>query len=173
MDRKVSTLCYLLLGLCLILAGQAKRSLSPFVYAKSVSARHAPTEVAPKSTKPEASTSEQPQAAPGSSIAVTVTVINFSTGGEEVLPNSFFLDQNFPNPFNASTVITYGVAERRHVQIDVFNTLGQKVTTLVNGTQAPGRYQVTWDPADRASGVYFCRMTAGTFHRTRHMLQLK
>ena len=172
MDRKISTLCYLLLGLCLILAGQAKRS-SPFVYATSVATRHAPTEVTSKLAKPEPGASEQPQAAPGSSIAVTVTVINFSTGGEEVLPNSFFLDQNFPNPFNASTVITYGVAERRHVQIDVFNTLGQKVTTLVSDTKAPGRYQVTWDPAERASGVYFCKMTAGTFGRTRHMLQLK
>jgi hypothetical protein len=173
MNRRVSTLCYLILGLCLLLAGPAKQTLAPFAYARSVAARHAPSEPAAKPTAPRSGAEDKPKAAPGSSIAVTVTVVNFTTGGEEVLPNSFFLDQNFPNPFNASTVITYGVAERRHVQIDVYNTLGQKVSTLVSGTQAPGRYQVTWNPADCASGVYFCKMVAGSFHRTRHMLQLK
>lgn len=170
MGRRLSTLCYLLLGLSLLLAGQAKRS-SPFVYAKSVANRHTPVEPAKAKRKP--GSDEPPQAAPGSSIAVTVTVISLTTGGGEILPNSFFLDQNIPNPFNASTLITYGVAERRHVQIDVFNLLGQKVVTLVSATQAPGRYQITWNPGDRASGVYFCKMSAGAFSRTRHMLQLK
>jgi len=175
MDRKTSTFCYLLILLCMVLANQVQVTLAPFVYAKAVATRpDSQSDTATKDAeKHDGPGDRKPQAAAGSSIPVTVTVVDFTTDDGTILPNFFYLNQNFPNPFNASTLIAYGVSERRHVVIEVFNMLGQRVSTLVDGTREPGRYETTWDPGDLASGVYFCRMVAGRFHRTRHMIQLK
>ncbi len=78
------------------------------------------------------------------------------------LPKEFSLNQNYPNPFNPATIIEFAVPVASHVEVSVFNVLGQKVTTLVNEDMPAGNYDVKWDTqkANAASGIYFYRMTA-------------
>ncbi len=89
------------------------------------------------------------------------------------VPFAFSLKQNYPNPFNPVTTIAYSLAKSSHVELTVFNLLGQKVATLVNAKQAAGQYQVTFDAAHLASGIYVYQIKAGSFVQTRKMLLLK
>lgn len=91
-------------------------------------------------------------------------------------PTSYALMQNTPNPFNPSTVIRYAVMGDRRVrtELEVFNSLGQRVRTLVDEEQGEGFYSVVWDGRDDrghlvSSGVYVYRLTAGTFVQVRKM----
>ena len=73
-------------------------------------------------------------------------------------PKVFSLAQNRPNPFNPTTQISFTVPTTSHVRLTVFNLLGQKVETLVDGIRAPGSYTITWDARHVASGLYFYRI---------------
>ena len=94
-------------------------------------------------------------------------------GAEEVLPTEFALDQNYPNPFNPVTQINFALPQASHVTIEIYNIVGQKVTTLVDAQMAAGYHSVSWNAADNASGVYFYRLTADSFVETRKMVLLK
>ena len=84
------------------------------------------------------------------------------------------LSENYPNPFNPSTTIDYSLKEKSNVKLTVYNTLGQKVATILNiSGQAAGRYQVTWKPQNLGSGVYFYCLEAGKFVKVRKMVILK
>jgi hypothetical protein len=74
---------------------------------------------------------------------------------EEAGPPQFTLRQNYPNPFNPSTTIRYDLPNREHVKLTVFNTLGQSVSTVVNGEQEAGSHEVRLDGSNLTSGVYF------------------
>ncbi len=89
------------------------------------------------------------------------------------LPDSFHLEQNYPNPFNPSTRIQYAFPHRSHVALTIYNTLGQQVATLVQGEQEAGVREVKFDASRLSSGVYFYRLTAGTFVQTRKLLLLR
>jgi hypothetical protein len=94
------------------------------------------------------------------------------------IPKEFSLSQNFPNPFNPSTEIRYGLPARSHVTVAIFNMLGQEVVKLVDDEQAEGFYTVQWDGRNRAgslisSGVYFYRIQAGNFIDLKKMIMLK
>jgi predicted outer membrane repeat protein len=94
------------------------------------------------------------------------------------LPNVFTLAQNYPNPFNPSTLISFALPTASTVRLEVFNTLGRRVVTLVNDDRAAGEYQVVWDGRDAhgqsvGSGVYFYRLRAGSFTDSRKMVLLK
>jgi 1,4-alpha-glucan branching enzyme len=91
----------------------------------------------------------------------------------DAYPQSYSLSQNFPNPFNPSTVIRYGLPSKSHVTLAVFNTLGEQVATLVQGEQEAGYHEVRFDASGCSSGVYFCRLTAGNFVQTRKLLLLR
>ena len=91
------------------------------------------------------------------------------------LPQGFALGQNYPNPFNPGTVIPYQLATDGYVRLEVFNLLGQRVATLVDGEQLAGAYAVPWDARDAAgygvaAGVYIYRLTAGGESATRRMV---
>jgi hypothetical protein len=91
---------------------------------------------------------------------------------------SYRLTQNYPNPFNPVTGITFAIPERTAVRIEVFSSDGRKVRTLVNAEKQAGEYLAEWDGLDdvglrAVSGVYFCRMTAGSFTRTVKMTVMK
>jgi len=90
------------------------------------------------------------------------------------LPSDFKLSQNFPNPFNPSTVLEYSVPRFAHVAITVYNILGQKVATLVDGNQAPGHYSVVWNATQMSSGVYLYQLTVdGRTIATNKMILMK
>jgi hypothetical protein len=88
------------------------------------------------------------------------------------------LGQNFPNPFNPTATIRFEIARPEHVRLKVFDVSGRLVRTLVDEPRQPNAYVVVWDGTDDrggpvASGVYFYRMTAGSFVQTRKMMLLK
>ena len=93
--------------------------------------------------------------------------------GVNAFPKIFGMEQNFPNPFNPSTTIRYEVPIRSHVSLSVFNTLGEKVVTLVNQNKEPGEFNVAFNAARLASGVYLYRMDAGSFSETKKLVVMK
>jgi enterochelin esterase family protein len=90
-----------------------------------------------------------------------------------VTPPVFALLQNYPNPFNPRTNIDYRIPEAGWVTLTVFDLLGRAIATLVNEKKAPGTYQVAWDAAGQPSGVYYYRLTAGSFTQTRKLLLVR
>ena len=96
----------------------------------------------------------------------------------EAIPSTTRLVQNYPNPFNPATQIAYELPEAGEVRLTIYNALGQEVRVLAQGRQEAGYYRVTWDGKDAAgrqvsSGLYFYRLTSGSFAETRKMLLLK
>jgi uncharacterized protein (DUF1501 family) len=88
----------------------------------------------------------------------------------EEVPGGFALEQNYPNPFNPTTRIGYRVSGLgSRVKLAVYDLLGREVAVLVDGEMAPGRYSVTFDARNLASGVYLYRLEAGTYSETRRM----
>lgn len=88
-------------------------------------------------------------------------------------PERHALFQNYPNPFNPHADIRYQLADARFVRITVHDILGRDVAVLVNETKGPGTYTVRFDGMGLASGVYLCRMEAGSFVETRTMLLVR
>ena len=105
--------------------------------------------------------------------AISVGLNNIST----LIPIEFKLEQNYPNPFNPISKIKYQIAKTKiknqKVQLIIYNSLGQEIETLVNQTQEPGTYEVTFDGSNYASGVYFYRLTADSFSEIKKMILLK
>jgi spore coat protein A, manganese oxidase len=93
--------------------------------------------------------------------------------GEEVLPNEFALEQNFPNPFNPATQIRFQMPKDGHATLRIFNAGGQEVAKLVDGQLPAGSHAVSWDASRFATGVYFYRLEAGSFSAVKKMLFLK
>jgi len=89
------------------------------------------------------------------------------------VPVDFELSQNYPNPFNPSTTIKYAIPVDSKVRIDIYSTLGELVTTLVNDLQTAGNYSIAFDASRFASGTYIYRLTAGTTVMTKKMLLIK
>jgi hypothetical protein len=92
---------------------------------------------------------------------------------EPEIPAVYALAQNYPNPFNPTTVIQYSVPAAGLVSLKIYNVLGQEVRALVNEQQAPGTYRVSFDARGLASGLYFYRITAGSFVDIKKMMLLK
>ena len=94
------------------------------------------------------------------------------------VPSSFSLSNAYPNPFNPTTNIKFNLAKNENVRLVVFNILGQKVKTLVNGDMKAGEYTATWDGRDEfgstvASGIYFYRLESQSFNATKKMILMK
>jgi hypothetical protein len=101
-----------------------------------------------------------------------------SVAEDHLVPNRFELAQNYPNPFNPSTTISFALPTASHVTVEIFNSLGQRVVVLAEGHLAAGEHHVLWDGLGRdgktaTTGVYFCRLQAGSFVDTKKMLLLK
>ena len=92
--------------------------------------------------------------------------------------DGFAFHPNYPNPLNPSTNFSFSVPRAMDVKLEIFNILGQKVKTVVDGLMSPGPHTVIWDGNGShsqrvASGVYFARFTAGDFVKTRKVVLLK
>ncbi len=88
------------------------------------------------------------------------------------------LSPNFPNPFQSSTAITYAVARSEPVTLVIFDVSGRRVSTLLHGVHAPGRYRIEWSGRDDtgrvvASGIYLYQLQIGDWTKTRKMLKLR
>lgn len=92
---------------------------------------------------------------------------------QSALPANFFLSQNYPNPFNPSTTISYELSTKSFVTLMVYNLLGEQVAMLVNEKENAGSYSVKFDGSRLASGVYFYRLTAGSFVSVKKLVVLK
>jgi len=88
-------------------------------------------------------------------------------------PYKFYIEQNFPNPFNPSTKILYSIKTTSTVSIKIYNMIGEEVKTLVNEEKSPGLYEVTFTASDLPSGIYFYTIDAETFKETKKMILLK
>lgn len=92
---------------------------------------------------------------------------------DDRVPSRYALLQNYPNPFNPSTEIRFDVAEPGRVRVEVFDVLGRLTAVLADGRLAPGSYALDWDASDVPTGIYYARMTAGSYSATVKMLLVK
>jgi subtilisin family serine protease len=105
-------------------------------------------------------------------------VTSIYENGQPLIPQVYYLNQNFPNPFNMSTRIQFGVPAQTKVKIVLYNVLGQKVRTYDLGERAPGRYDITWDGMNErgkavSSGIYFYRFESDKFTQTKKLVLIK
>jgi len=101
-----------------------------------------------------------------------------NTNGIPIVPLGYSLQQNYPNPFNPSTAIQYSLAHSAHVELEIFNVLGQKVKTLFEGDEKIGTYSAVWNGTNDigamvSSGVYFYRIRTEEFSATKKMVFVK
>ncbi|MBU1099354.1 MAG: choice-of-anchor D domain-containing protein [Bacteroidetes bacterium] len=110
-----------------------------------------------------------------SSETISVTVTQNVTGIEQLegIPTEYVLYNNYPNPFNPSTVIRYGIPERAAVTLRVYDILGRELSTLINETQSAGFYEYQWNASNNASGIYFYMLDAGEYREVKKMILIK
>jgi hypothetical protein len=126
--------------------------------------------------------------APSDAEAIIPIIIEDDTGNrwnfsikvytDPSLPLSNSLEANYPNPFNPSTTIKFSLNKNVYTKLTIYNTLGQKVKTLLNSSKSPGVYEVQWNGVNDngqmvSSGVYFYKLEAGDFIKTKRMLLLE
>lgn len=87
--------------------------------------------------------------------------------------SEFDLQQNYPNPFNPSTTIGFNIPKSSHVDITVYNSLGRKVKTIVNGSYAKGNHTTNFDATHLASGMYFYTIRSESHTQTKKMMLIK
>jgi len=105
--------------------------------------------------------------------AVVAAVPAGAIAGNVLVVDGYQLAQNYPNPFNPTTNIKFELKKTANVTLDVFNTLGQKVSTLVNSKLAAGPHEVAFNGKDLASGLYLYRLTADNVTLTKKMMLMK
>jgi hypothetical protein len=102
----------------------------------------------------------------------TAGIVSIGDDGYDVV-REYALHGNYPNPFNPSTTITFTLAQATNIKLEIFNALGQKVQTLVNGQQKAGYHEVLFNAENLASGMYFYRLKADNFSQVRKMMLVK
>ena len=91
----------------------------------------------------------------------------------DIIPTNYYLSNNYPNPFNPSTAISWQVPVGSQQTLKIYDVLGNEVTTLINEYKPAGSYEVEWNASGLPSGVYFYQLKSGRFLETRKMLLLK
>jgi len=97
-------------------------------------------------------------------------ILNVESGNP---PTDYELAQNYPNPFNPNTTIRYEIPERSFVTIKVYDVLGNEIETLTNEEMYAGSYEIEFDGSGLTSGIYYYRITAGSFSQTNKMILIK
>lgn len=99
-----------------------------------------------------------------------INVSNPSDIKDDLLVKNFILNQNFPNPFNPKTTVSYQLAKSSFVTLKVYNSIGKEVADLINKEQSPGYYSIDFNSENFSSGVYYYKLKAGNFSETRKMI---
>ena len=102
--------------------------------------------------------------------------LNFIITGNEdnkITSTEFRLDQNYPNPFNPATKIHFSIPRRSNSSLIVYDVLGREIKVLLNRELNPGDYEVDFDGSQLTSGIYFYKLTSGSFTRIRKMILIK
>jgi hypothetical protein len=107
------------------------------------------------------------------SFTINVMSVTDAESISQLIPNHFDLYNNYPNPFNPSTTIRFAVPEISNVKIEVYNLIGERITTLINEIKTAGYYEVQFNASNLASGIYFYRIQAGNFVESKKMILLK
>jgi len=92
---------------------------------------------------------------------------------KNIIPGSFYLAQNHPNPFNPVTSIPYAISSKQFITLKVYDVLGNEIETLVNEEKPAGSYEVKFDAFELPSGIYFYRIQAGSFIDVKKMILIK
>jgi hypothetical protein len=106
------------------------------------------------------------------------TIITYDVPTPVELPNctvpvKYMLAQNYPNPFNPTTTIEFSIPESGNVKLQVYNSIGEEVATLVNDYKEAGTYQVDFNSKNLTSGIYLYKIQAGNFSSIKKMILLK
>jgi hypothetical protein len=92
---------------------------------------------------------------------------------DQGIPQAYKLNQNYPNPFNPVTKIAFTINKVDQVRLEIYNIMGQKITTLIDQKMKPGAHEVTWDASQVASGIYFYKFSYGSMTATRKMVLIR
>lgn len=105
---------------------------------------------------------------------VTVAVYNIEKNSAEVIMNNEYdLSNNYPNPFNPTTIISYSLQNEGLVIIKVYDVLGNEVAVLVNEVKPEGNYEIEFNAGNLPSGIYFCKMQTGKFSVVNKMILMR
>jgi len=109
---------------------------------------------------------------------VKLTISTLDIESTDAIPKTFNLEQNFPNPFNPTTAIQYHIPFDSHVKLIIYDLLGHEVSTIVDENKVIGNHIIQWNGKDNlgqvvSGGIYFYKLQAGEFTRTRKMVLLK
>ncbi|SVB34759.1 uncharacterized protein METZ01_LOCUS187613, partial [marine metagenome] len=112
------------------------------------------------------------------STSLLLEIITLSNNSNRTLPKSYFLSQNFPNPFNPTTSIEYFVPYYDDINIEIINIQGRVVKDLIDTSHQPGNYQIIWDGTNNngfssPAGIYFYKMKATDFYSVKKLILLK
>jgi hypothetical protein len=99
--------------------------------------------------------------------------VSLDVDDENQLPQNYSLSNNYPNPFNPSTKIEFRISDPGIVTLKIYDLLGREVTTLISEEKPAGSYEITFDASSLSSGVYYYRLTSGTFIETKKMILIK
>ncbi|KAB2847184.1 MAG: T9SS type A sorting domain-containing protein [Melioribacteraceae bacterium] len=106
--------------------------------------------------------------APNSVIFKNTATTGFNDS--EPMPLKLILNQNYPNPFNPGTKISFSINETQFVNLSIYNSLGEKVETIINGNLNPGEYEKIWNAGNMSSGIYFYKLEAYNFYKVKKMI---
>ncbi|MDP4197331.1 MAG: T9SS type A sorting domain-containing protein, partial [Bacteroidota bacterium] len=103
----------------------------------------------------------------------TYTAVEEKKDTYSAIPKEFTLYNNFPNPFNPTTTISYSIPKQSHVELKVYDMLGREVTTLIDKEQNAGEYKVKFNASSLPSGIYVYTIQAGQFRDAKKLMLLK
>ena len=90
-----------------------------------------------------------------------------------VIPESYSLNQAYPNPFNPTTTLSFAIPVDNEVTLSIYNLQGREVATLINANMKAGYHSIIWDASVNASGIYFVKMMAGEYINTQKLMLIK
>ena len=108
----------------------------------------------------------------GEIVSIEMATAEGAPVAARVIPNEFDLAQNYPNPFNPATNLSFNLPQQSDYELAIYNVNGQKVHTFTGNANA-GKVELTWNASANASGIYFYKLTAGSFTATKKMVLLK